>query len=179
MVTLFSLQKQLDAHDVKYFSFWNALLIIISCSLTWNKCPWTLKKKIDSFLMTVLWTAVTSGWSTAMLLRGFYYSLWESHDPKFNVHPKTERDSFLKCSDFTRGNYSCGHGCALRDIHHGFFCSCEDIKYKLDSFSSAVSNQKTRDTTTSMCLSLEKGADMSTVNLLIYIRFPVSCWGLG
>lgn len=114
-----------------------------------------------------------------MLLRGFDYSLWESHDPKFNVHPKTERDSFLKCSDFTRGNYSCGHGCALRDIHHGFFCSCEDIKYKLDSFSSAVSNQKTRDTTTSMCLSLEKGVDMSTVNLLIYIRFPVSCWGLG
>lgn len=28
---------------------------------------------------------------------------------------------------------------------------------------------------TSMCLSLEKGVDMSTVNLLIYIRFPVSC----
>lgn len=93
----------------------------------------------------------------SMLLRGFDYSLWESHDPKFNVHPETESDSFLKCSDITRGNYSCGHGCALRDVHHGFFCSCEDPKYKLDSFSSAVSNQKTRDTTHQYVLVPGKG----------------------
>lgn len=115
-----------------------------------------------------------------MLLRGFDYSLWESHDPKFNVHPETESDSFLKCSDITRWNYSCGHGCALRDIHTmDVFAHVKIQNINLTVFQVLCLIRKLGIQRTSMCLSLEKGVDMSTVNLLIYIRFPVSCWGLG